>query len=167
MQGEAFEAPTPNGNTSRVGVILRTSNGHLYNCISGMIPNFSMLGVQLWAILIGSRRAFTEGASNVILETDNIQTFLAVKFDHLNQNLDYTDLLNQILTRLRDPGWTCIFCFVYPQRNRVAHYISLLGGELFTILYIFFESIGAMGELMGLDMGLLSSSLKFQWNRRR
>lgn len=36
----------------------------------------------------------------------------------------------------------------------VAHYLSLLGGELFTRLYIFFEPIGRMAELTDLDMGL-------------
>lgn len=36
----------------------------------------------------------------------------------------------------------------------MAEYLSLLGREIFCRLYIFFEPIGHMGELMNLDLGL-------------
>lgn len=36
----------------------------------------------------------------------------------------------------------------------LAHYLSLLGGELFTRLYIFCEPNADMGQLMDIDVGL-------------
>lgn len=42
---------------------------------------------------------------------------------------------------------------MYSERNHVAEYLSLLDGELFCRLYLFFEPIGRMAEIMDLDMG--------------
>lgn len=90
----------------------------------------------------------------MIIETDNMQAFGTIQFAHLNQYPEYSDLLHQILTRIRDPNWECSFRFVYSARNTTSTYLSLLGGELFCRLYVFYEPIGQMSELMHLDMGL-------------
>lgn len=154
VHSEAFAAPMPNGNLTGIGVVLRTSNGGLVNYIAGVIPGLTSLGSQLWAVQTGLRRAFIEGAESVIIETDNIQAYGAIQFAHLHQNPEYDDLIHQILTRLRDPNWSCSFRLVYSPRNHLATYLSILGGELFCRLYIFFEPIGRMAEIMDLDMGL-------------
>lgn len=154
VHGAAFAHPMPNGNTTGIGVILRTSNGNMVNCIAGVIPGLSPLGAQLWAVQVGLRRAFVEGARSVILETDNMQAFAAIQFAHLHQHPELDDLIHQILTRIRDPNWFCSFRFVYSVRNNSATYLSLLGGELFCRLYVFYEPIGQLAELMDLDMGL-------------
>lgn len=95
-----------------------------------------------------------EGATDIILETDNLEAFGAVQYAHLHQHPELDDLINQILTRIRDPNWECSFRFVYPERNRAPEYLSLLGGELFCRLYIFSEPIGRLAEILDLDMGL-------------
>lgn len=109
------------------------------NCIAGTIPGLTPLGAQLWSIQVGLMRAFVEGAESVIVETDNMQAFGAVQFVHLQQHLEYADIIHQILTRIRDPNWDCFFRFVYSTRNATSTYASLLGGELFCRLYIFYE----------------------------
>lgn len=43
---------------------------------------------------------------------------------------------------------------MYSFRNNVATYASLLGGELYCGLYLFYQPIGRMAELMEFDMGL-------------
>lgn len=47
--------------------------------------------------------------------------------------------LEFVITRIRDPNWDCSLRFLL-----VAIYLSLLGGELFCRLYIFYEPIGRM-----------------------
>lgn len=69
----------PNGNTCGLGVVLRTSDGNLVNCIAGTIPGLTPLAEQLWAMKIGLRRAYVEGAVSVIIETDNVAAFGAVQ----------------------------------------------------------------------------------------
>lgn len=64
------------------------------------------------------------------------------------------DIIHQIVTRIRDPNWTCEFHMIYSLRNNLASYLSLLGGQLFCRLYMFCESIGRMAEIMDLDMVL-------------
>lgn len=154
VHAATFHQPMPNGNTTGIGVVLRTSDGNLVNCIAGTIHGLTSLGAQLWSVQVGLRRAFVEGAESVIIETDNMQAFGAIQFAHLHQHPEYDDLIHQIVTRIRDPNWECSFRFVYSVRNTTATYASLLGGELFCRLYLFYEPVGRMSELMHLDMGL-------------
>lgn len=114
-----FGEPVPVGNINGIGVTLRTSSGNMLSCISGVIPHLTFLAFQLWAIFIGLRKAYIEGVTNVILETDNLEIFRAIQYAFLNRYLRYNDLIQQILIRIRDPSWSCLFRFVYPERNRV------------------------------------------------
>lgn len=75
-----FDHPMPNGNISGIGLVLRSSNGNLVNCIAGTIPNLTPLATHLWAMHVGLRRAYIEGVS----KTDSVATFGAIKFAHLN-----------------------------------------------------------------------------------
>lgn len=84
-----------------------------------------------------------------------------IQFSHQRQYPEYEDLIHRILTGLRDPNWSCSFRLVYSPRNTLATYLSILGGEFFCRLYIFFEPIDRMGELMDLDMGLGSQTPQF------
>lgn len=161
VHGAAFDHSVSNGNISGVWVVMRTSSGNLLNCITDTIPNLTAFAVQLLVILIGLRRAYIEGALSVIIETDKLEPFGAIQHAHLNQYSQYNDLIQQILIRLRDRTWYCSLRFFYPERNMVETYAALLGGELFTRLYIFFEPIGAMGQLMDLDLGLGSHGEQF------
>lgn len=119
-----------------------------------MVPGLSSLGSQLYAIHVGLRRAFIERASSVIIETDNMEAFGAIHFAHLHQHPELDDLIHQIITRIRDPNWVCTLRFIYSNRNQAAIYLSLMGGELFCRLYIFYEPIGRLAEIMNHDMGL-------------
>lgn len=83
---ESFVAPLPNDNTHGIGVVLRTSVGSLVNYVAGTIPNLSTLGCQLWGIQVRLRRGFIERATDIIIETDNMEGFRAVRFSHLNQH---------------------------------------------------------------------------------
>lgn len=103
---------------------------------------------------MGLRRAFIEEAKYVILETDNIDAFGAIQFAHLHQHPEIDDLIHQIVTRIGDPKWSCEFRLVYSVSNGVATYISLIGGEMFYRLYLFYEFIGRMAKLMNLNLGL-------------
>lgn len=127
MHAAIFAHQMPNGNTNGIVAVLRTSDGNLVNFDSGTIHNVTPLGAKLWAVQVGLRRAFVEGAMDVIVETDNMQVFGAIQFVHLHQRPEHDDLIHQILTRIRDPNWNCSFRFVYSARNTTATYASLLG----------------------------------------
>lgn len=137
-----------------MGIVLRTSGGSMLNCIDGVIPSLYTLGSQLYAIHVGLRRAFIERAQSVIVEIDNMEASGAIHFAHLHQHPELDDLIHQIITRIRDPNWVCSLRFIYSNRNPVTIYLSLLGGELFCRLYIFYEPKGKMTELLNHDMGL-------------
>lgn len=53
VHASAFAHQMPNGNTNGIGVVLRTSDGNLVNCISGTIPGVTPFGAQLWSVQIG------------------------------------------------------------------------------------------------------------------
>lgn len=53
VHATSFAAPMPNGNTNGIGVILRTSNGNMTNCIAGTIPHLTPLAAPLWGIQVG------------------------------------------------------------------------------------------------------------------
>lgn len=151
VHATSFDTPMPIGNSNGIEVVLRTSMAIWY---AGTIPNLTPLTAQLWVIQVGLRRGFIEGATDIILETDNLQAFGAVQYAYMHQHPQLDDLIHQIITRIRDPNWSCSFKFVYPDRNRAAEYTSLLGGELFCRLYIFSEPIGRLAEILDLDLGL-------------
>lgn len=93
VYGTSFDNPLPNGNKNGIGVVLRTSGGNMINCIAGIILNLTLIACQVWAILIGLRRAFIEGVKNVILETDNMAAFGAVQFANQNNYPQSRDLI--------------------------------------------------------------------------
>lgn len=84
VHGVFFQIPMPNGNISGIRIILRRSNGSMVSSIAGTIPNFSPLGVHLWAVYLGMRRAYIEVRNHVIVETDSIEAFVALKFHQLD-----------------------------------------------------------------------------------
>lgn len=100
-----FAEPLANGNTCGIGVVLRTSDGNLVNYITGTIPGLNSLAAQLRAIQIGLKRAFIEGTVSVIIETNNMASFGAIQFAYQHQHPEVEDLIQQILTRIRDPNW--------------------------------------------------------------
>lgn len=143
----SFDTPLPNDNTTRRGMVLRTSYGNLVNYIAGTISGLFYLANHLWDILVGTLRwAFLERGHTVILEPDNLEAFGAVQFAHLHQHLEVDHINHQILTTIRDPNWICNLGFIFPEWNHVSEYLSLRGGELFRRLYIFYEPIGRMGD---------------------
>lgn len=91
-----FADPMPNGNISGIGVVLRPSDGNLVNCVAGTIPGINTLSINLWAIQVGLRKAFVEGASFVIIETYNIDAFGAIQFAHLHQHPEVDDPIHWI-----------------------------------------------------------------------
>ena len=54
----------------------------------------------------------------------------------------------------KNSAWKCAIRYTCPRSNRVATYLALLDGELFTRLFLLFEPIGRVAELMDLDIGL-------------
>ena len=152
--GVVLDVPAANGNTSGLGVILRRFNGKLISCAVGSMPRLSPLGNQLWAIFSGMRRAFLGDSRRVIIETDNIEAFGAIKFPNANASTEISSIVQQILVLKNNQTWNCYVRFVYASRNKVATYLALLGAELFTRVFLFSEPLGRAAELMDLDLGL-------------
>ncbi|WOH12727.1 hypothetical protein DCAR_0832235 [Daucus carota subsp. sativus] len=118
------------------------------------MPRLSPLGNQLWAIFSGMRRAFLGDSRRVIVETDNIEAFGAIKFPAANATTEISSIVQQILVLKNNQTWNCAVRFVYASRNKVATYLALLGSELFRRVFLFSEPLGRAAELMDLDIGL-------------
>lgn len=66
---------------------------------------------------------------------------------------DVATIAQQIFILLNDPRWKCILAYVYLWRNPIAIYLDKLGGEKCSQLFTFKRPIGAVEELMSLDLG--------------
>lgn len=80
VHGAAFQEQWPNENTSGIGVVPRRANENMVSSIANLIPNLSTIANQLWTIFVEMRRAFIEARPRIIVKTDNIETFVAIKF---------------------------------------------------------------------------------------
>lgn len=152
--GVTLDVATPNGNITGLAAILRRSNGNLISSIVGSVRRLSPLGNQLWAIFCGMRRAFLDTTRQVVVETDNLEAFGAIKFPNAAATPEIASIVQQIRILKSNSSWSCSILYVYPRRNRVATYLALLGAELFTRLFFFAEPLGRAAELMDLDIGL-------------
>lgn len=74
----------------------------------------------------------------------------------LNLPPEVADVAKRIFIRLHDPRWFCTIVFIYSERNGLALYLARLGGERCQQLYTFTRPIGAVEELMNLDLGLVT-----------
>lgn len=96
VRDTSTRTPTRQGNDTGLGAIYRDSAGKLRHLTVGVIPNLTPLGIQLWAIFIVLKRAFYEGYRDVIVETDNLQAYKAIKNFHLGAQATVFDILSQI-----------------------------------------------------------------------
>lgn len=60
----------PNGNDSRMGIVLRDHRGATIRMYSGMIKNLTPRANEIWPMLIGLQGAFFEQKNRVELETN-------------------------------------------------------------------------------------------------
>lgn len=93
---------SPNYNDSGIGAIYRNSDGELKLLTLGTIPYLTKLGNQLWAVFIALLRAFFEGYRDIILETDNYEAYMIMKYLHLGAPASVYDLASQIDIRVKD-----------------------------------------------------------------
>lgn len=154
VHGSSTRTPTRTGNNSGIGAVYRDSAGKLRHLTVGVIPNPTPLGVQLWAIFIVLKRAFLEGYRDVIVETDNLSAYRAIRNFSLGAVASVFDIISQIDIRLRDPRWFCMLSFVFPARNRVARYAARVSLEYGEGLYTMNNPIAGIEELLDWDMGL-------------
>lgn len=77
----AISGPNPARfkNETGMGAVYRDSGGKFRHLTDGVIPRLTPLGAQLWIIFIVLKRAFLEGYRDVIVETDNLPAYLAIK----------------------------------------------------------------------------------------
>lgn len=99
------------------------------------------------------KRVFLERYRDVIVETDNLQAYMAIKNFAFGAKAQVFDIISQIDIRLRDPRWFCMLFFVFPARNRVARYAGRVGIELGDQLYTLDMPIAGVEELWDWDMG--------------
>lgn len=147
VHGSAARIPTRHGNNTGVGAIYRDSAGKLRHLNIRVIPNLTPLGNQLWAIYIVLRRAYLEGYRDVIVETDNLQAYRAIRNFSLGAITPVFDIISQIDIRLRDPGWFCMLSFVFPASNRVARYAARIAMEFGDRLYTMDRPVAGIEEL--------------------
>lgn len=132
---------------------MRNSEGELLKLSTGVLPSVSALENKLNAIHFGLIKAFDNNYKEVVVETDNLDAFKVIKDFPNNVPQEVADIARQIFIRLNDKRWKCILSFVFPGRNLIVIYLAKLGGERCNQLYTFTRPIGAVEELMSLDIG--------------
>ncbi|WOH00019.1 hypothetical protein DCAR_0519375 [Daucus carota subsp. sativus] len=100
------------------------------------------------------KRAYEESCKNIIIETDNLEAFGLLKFQHNGISTEARNIIQQLMILKKDNSWKCKIGYVYPRRNRVTAYLALLGADLFFRLILFFEPLGRAAELIDMDIGL-------------
>ncbi|WOG96170.1 hypothetical protein DCAR_0415501 [Daucus carota subsp. sativus] len=120
--GVTLQEIAANGNTSGLGVNLRRTNENMISCVAGSMRKLSPLGNQLWAVFSGMRRAFLGDSRRVIIETDNLEAFGAIKLPNANATVEISSIVQQILLLKNNPTWNCSIRFVYSRRNKVAQW---------------------------------------------
>lgn len=98
-------------------------------------------------------KAFEDKYKEVVVETDNLDAFLIIKNFPLGVPLEVATVAKQIFIRLNDPRWKCILAYIFPYINPIAIYLAKLGGEKYSQFVTFTRPIGAVEELMSLDLG--------------
>lgn len=96
VHGTHTVIPLPNGNNTGIGAIYRDANGQFKLMTTGVIPRLSRMGNKLWAIYFAMRRTFKEGYHNVIIETDNLDAFKAIKSFNMGASASVYHIVNQI-----------------------------------------------------------------------
>lgn len=100
------------------------------------------------------KRAYLEGYRDVIVETDNLAAYEAIKNYTIGALAQVFDILSQIDIRIRNPKWFCMLFFVFPARNRVARYADRVAMETSDILYTMDMPVTGIEELLDWDLGL-------------
>lgn len=154
VHGYSSRTRTRSRNNTGIGAVYRDSAGKLRYLTVGVIPNLTPLGVQLWAIFIVLKRAFLDGYRDVIVETDNLMAYRAIRNFAVGAQAPVFDIISQIDIRLRDPRWFCMLSFVFPARNRVARYAARVAMEYGDRLYTLNRPIAGIEELLDWDMGM-------------
>lgn len=122
--------PFLNGNTSGIGMIIKTAEGELLKLSTGVPPPSSILENKLNALHHGLIKAFEANYKEVIVETGNLDAFKVIKnFPH-GVPPEVDDVTRQIFIRANDPRWKCIIAYVFPGRNPIATYLARLGREM-------------------------------------
>ncbi|KAK1368424.1 hypothetical protein POM88_034516 [Heracleum sosnowskyi] len=78
--------------------------------------------------------------------------------------LPHPRAVKQIFILLHDPRWICTLAYIFPEKNPVAVtiYLAKLGGERCKQLYTFKRHVGAVEELLSLDLGFGTTNPLYQ-----
>lgn len=141
---------------------MRDSESEFIKLSTGDLPWATPLENKLNAILYGIKRSFKDNYKEVILETDNLDAFQVLKnFPHAVPE-EVKETARQIFIGINDPGWFCCTVFIYPDRSPFAIYLAKLGGEKCKHLYTLKRPIGAVEELLSLDLGVGHVAQQYQ-----
>lgn len=153
--------PFQNVNLHGIGMVRRNAKGEFLKLSTGILPTTS-LGNKLNALHHGLIRAFEDNYKYVILETDNLDAFKVIKDFPIDTPPDVAEAIQQIQIRLNDPRWFCAIVYVFPGHNKPAAYLTKLGGERCKQLYTLTRPVGALEELLSLDLGFGHVAPEFQ-----
>lgn len=153
VHGATPFVPFLNGNPHGLGMIIRNSEGELIKLSTGVLPAATALENKLNTILLGLKKGFEAKFKSIILETDNLDSFKVIKNYPRGIPQEVGEVAKQIFIRLNDKRWYCVIAYVYSECNQLAIYLGRLGGDKSNNLFTFSRPIGAVEELMSLDLG--------------
>lgn len=132
-----FEAvpdhPLANGNTNRVGIIIRDHNGFLLWGTVGPVHGLSHYQTQLWAIHKGMKESYARGRNDMLIETEHAESFHILKrqsFEEAAQEglVDAIQAINACNTLIHtDHDPICRIYFVSAEMNQAARFAAEYG----------------------------------------
>lgn len=133
-----------NGNAHEIGMVIGISEGELLKLSTCVLLANSALENKLNALHCGLIKAFDDNYKEVIVETNNLNTFMLIekKFHLVFQNL--AGVTQQIFVRVNDPRCKCIIAYIFPGLNPVEFYLARIDGERCDQLYTLFRPVRAL-----------------------
>lgn len=135
------------------------TEGELLELSNVILRASSHLENKIKAIHHDLKKAYEVNFKEVILETDNLDAFKLLKSFPHNVSQEVSHTVKQIFIGLNDPRLRCVIVYLYHDHNMLAIYLEKLGGERCKLLYTFTRAIGAIEELLSLDLGFGHATL--------
>lgn len=99
-----YDPPLPNGNTTRIGIVIRDDEGQILAMITGTLGHLNQRANELWAILLGLRLAHKIRENAVELETESADALREWADWRWFVDPRHSNVVQQLNQRLRDPN---------------------------------------------------------------
>lgn len=103
------------GNNFGLEMVIRNSEGELLKLSTGALPASSDLKDKLNVIHHDLIKTFDDNYKEMIVETDNLDTFMLIKNFPVGVPQELAEVSRQIFFWINGPRWKCILALYFPR----------------------------------------------------